>query len=140
MKALFLLLSNCILLVLYTYTGLSKLAEQTQFRYTLQKVLSSYEGAATLAWMIPVTELVVVLLLFFPVTRRIGLLLSFLLLLLFTLYLLYMIVYLPELPCSCGGVVSQLGWRGHVVFNCFLIGINSFALYYTKYMKRTAVH
>jgi hypothetical protein len=139
MKALFLLLSNCILLVLYTYTGLSKLAEQTQFRYTLQKVLSSYEGAATLAWMIPVTELVVVLLLFFPVTRRIGLLLS-LLLLLFTLYLLYMIVYLPELPCSCGGVVSQLGWRGHVVFNCFLIGINSFALYYTKYMKRTAVH
>ena len=140
MNALFQLLSTCILIVVYAYTGLSKLEEQAQFRYTLQKVLSSYEGAATLAWMIPVTELVVVLLLFFPATKRIGLAFSLLLLLVFTGYLLYMLLYLPELPCSCGGVVSQLGWRGHVVFNCFLIGINSFALYYTKYMKRTAVH
>jgi hypothetical protein len=37
--------------------------------------------------------------------------------LLFTGYIFIMLKYSSYLPCSCGGVLSNMSWKQHFVFN-----------------------
>lgn len=106
-----------VIIFLFVYTSLSKLNTLPQFRSVLQQspLLGSRSHFFSLA--IPVTELAVSVLLFFPRTRLWGFYGAFTLMLLFTLYIAYMIKSTPNLPCSCGGVLKQLTWRQHLVFN-----------------------
>ena len=122
------ILCSCLLIFLFTYTAVSKLADYSKFKAVLGESPLIHKGAGTIAWLLPATELIVVLLLFFERTRKAGLYTSLLLLVLFTLYLLYMILFVADLPCSCGGVLSKMSWQQHAWFNLFFIGVNVLAL------------
>jgi hypothetical protein len=104
-------------ILLFLYTALSKLSEIALFRLVLRSspLISGYANPVSI--LIPASEILVSLLLFIPGTRRQGLYASLLLMLIFTLYLVYMISFTTALPCSCGGVISQLSWKQHLVFN-----------------------
>jgi hypothetical protein len=114
-------LISSLLILLFVYTGLSKLYSVASFEAVLQQSPLISSGAGMLAWQLPLTELCIVLLLFFPSTRLVGLYGSLLLLSLFTFYLLYMLLFTPHLPCSCGGVIGSLGWKEHVGLNLVFI-------------------
>jgi putative oxidoreductase len=43
--------------------------------------------------------------------------------LLFTFYILYMLLFEKHLPCSCGGVLKEMTWKQHLVFNLFFTAI-----------------
>lgn len=59
-----------------------------------------------------------------------GLILSLIMLIAFTIYILMILDgYFPERPCSCGGFISKMSWKNHLKFNLILIAINSFCLY-----------
>jgi len=77
---------------------------------------------------VPVIELCIALLLFIPATAKAGMIAGVSLLLLFTAYIIYMITTDPNLPCSCGGVIQQLSWRQHIVFNMAFIVAGSMAV------------
>ena len=97
-------------------------------------------GAGALATMVPLTELGISLLLLLPQTRFAGLFLSFVLLVLFTSYLGYMVLYTPHLPCSCGGVIGSLSWTEHMVFNGAFLVLNLIALFlYQKTFYRKSI-
>lgn len=117
-----------ILLLLFLYTSLSKLADYEVFKNVLSAspLLKSLDGVV--AWLLPVTELVVVVLLFIPSKRLKGLYASFVLISLFTLYLIYMITFTPHLPCNCGGVLKLLTWPQHIFFNLFFILLSLFGI------------
>jgi hypothetical protein len=85
-------------------------------------------GAALLAWQVPLAELAIVLLLIFPATRKLGLWASALVLSLFTVYLVYMVLFSRYLPCSCGGVINNMSWPEHIGFNLVFIGLSVAAL------------
>src|SRR5690606_41617749 len=68
-------------------------------------------------------------LLFIPAFRKIGLYASFILIALFTGYLTYMIVFTPDLPCSCGGVLAALSWKQHIFFNLLFILLSLTGIY-----------
>lgn len=104
-------------ILLFLYTALSKLSEIALFRLVLRSspLISDYANLVSI--LIPVSEILVSLLLFIPGTRRRGLYAAFLLMLIFTLYLAYMLSFTEQLPCSCGGVISRLSWKQHLVFN-----------------------
>lgn len=106
-----------IFILLFTYTAISKLFDYTDFKNTLyySPLLSSY--AAVLAWVLPVVELIISGLLLIPQKRETGLYASFALMLILTIYLSYMVLYSPHLPCSCGGVLQQMTWPQHIWFN-----------------------
>lgn len=112
---------SAMLLLLFLYTALSKLSDYESFRFVLSKspLLKHYAGFIAVA--LPVEELLVALLLFIPPTRVTGLYISFILISLFTLYLIYMITFTPDLPCNCGGVLKLLSWKQHIFFNLFFI-------------------
>lgn len=116
--------TTCYLLLslVYTYSSLSKLQnfEETK-RQMLNQPVPGW-SAGILAWFIPAIELITVLLLYFPQTRRTGFKLSTLLLLVFTLYvLLALLDLLGATACTCGGLISYLSWDAHLLFNITLL-------------------
>lgn len=113
---------SALLILLFVYTGISKLHEQDTFRIVLSKspLIGSY--AHIFAWLLSLIELSTGLLLLFPFTRKLGLQIALILMCLFTGYIAYMILFTPKLPCSCGGVLKQMTWKQHLPFNiCFTV-------------------
>jgi uncharacterized membrane protein YphA (DoxX/SURF4 family) len=128
------IICSSLLILLYTYTAASKLADYSTFKVVLGESPLIHNGADTIAWLLPATELIVVLLLFFDASRKAGLYASLLLLIAFTLYIVAMLLFADELPCSCGGVLNKMSWQQHLFFNAGflvmnLIGIGRFQLY-----------
>src|SRR6478672_3526815 len=99
---------SSLLVFLFGYTAISKLLSINLFEAVLEQSPLISSGAAMLAWQIPLVELFIVLLLIFSSTRIMGLWMSGIMLFLFTVYLCYMVLFTPNLPCSCGGVISSL--------------------------------
>jgi hypothetical protein len=124
-------------ILLFLYTALSKLSEIALFRLVLRSspLISGYANLVSI--LIPASEILVSLLLFIPGTRRWGLYASFLLMLIFTLYLVYMISFTTALPCSCGGVISQLSWKQHLVFNIAFTLLSFAGIRFNRSPRRT---
>ncbi len=57
-------------------------------------------------------------------TRKYGLWASFILLMIFTFYISGMLLSGEHLPCSCGGIIRELSWRQHLIFNLFFITLS----------------
>lgn len=110
-----------VFIFLFTYTGLSKILNHSSFEATLHQSPVIKSVSPIVAWLIPATELIISLLLFFPQTRLKGLYASLILMIGFTLYIGYMLLFTPNLPCSCGGVIQTMSWKQHLVFNIFFI-------------------
>jgi hypothetical protein len=87
--------------------------------------------AHIVVWLLPATEIVIALLIFIHQTRKTGLYAATILMILFTLYIIYMMLFYPNLPCSCGGFLTELSWPGHLVFNSsfILLGILAIRMY-----------
>ncbi len=118
-----------LLILLYVYAAFSKLADPELFRGQLYNQAFPHGMADILFYALPATELLTVALLIFTATERYGLWLSLCLLLAFTGYIaLVLLHWWPRVPCSCGGILSHMGWKTHLLFNGMFLGINIAAL------------
>ncbi len=111
------------LVFLFVYTAASKLSRHDVFLVQLGRFPWIRHMAPLLAWAVPITELIVAALLLSARVRKIGFVLSLVLMVTFTLYLALMLGTEKHLPCSCGGVISAMSWKQHVIFNIFFTGI-----------------
>lgn len=104
-------------ILLFCYAAISKILDYENFEVQLAQspLLSAY--ASTIAWLIIATELVIVLLLVLNSTSKIGLYSSFGLMTAFTVYIYLILNYSDFVPCSCGGILEEMGWTEHFVFN-----------------------
>jgi putative oxidoreductase len=121
---------GCALLVLlFSYTALSKWTDPGEFRWQLANQDIPGSWIALLFWLIPGAELLTCILLLGNRTRWFGLVLSLALLLTFTIYIALLLAGARErMPCACGGVISGFSWTGHFLFNIFFTAINILAL------------
>ncbi|WP_462244976.1 MauE/DoxX family redox-associated membrane protein [Ferruginibacter sp.] len=113
---------TCYLLIfLFTYTGITKLIDHSIFKSSIlqSSIISNY--ATVISLSIPLLELSIVVMLVFEKYRQKGFLFSLLLMAAFTIYITYMILFIPHLPCSCGGILKELSWSNHLLFNSFVI-------------------
>ncbi len=110
-----------LLIFLFTYTGLSKLIDHDNFLTSLLLSPLIRNQALILVWLVPVVELLIVALLLSDKYRQTGLACSLILMTVFTVYVAYMILFIKHLPCSCGGVIKELSWSNHILFNSFFI-------------------
>lgn len=113
-----------LLILLWTYAAFNKLFIYERFRFQLlgHKLLADY--AWTIAWAIPAIELGIAGLLIISKTRALALRASAGLLIVFTVYLVYMFNFYPYTPCSCGGIINKLGWKEHIVFNMLFLMVS----------------
>lgn len=112
----------CLLfMVLFVYAAVTKLLDYEKFRVQVGQspLLTSVGG--WVAWAVPVTELLIVLMLTIPVLRLPALYASFGLMTIFTTYIFIVLNYSPFVPCSCGGILEKMGWTEHLVFNSIFI-------------------
>lgn len=106
-----------LLILLFVYAAVSKLMDYTRFVAVIHHSPLIGPWAGTVAIVLPLFELGIATLLFLPSTKSIALGWASTLMLLFTLYILYMLTSTSSLPCSCGGVLNWLNWRQHLYFN-----------------------
>ena len=121
-------ISRFLLILLFTYTGISKLSGHAQFAAQLSLQPDLAPVSLFLSWMLPVAELLTVLFLLFEQTELLGFLSSAFLMTAFTIYVGGMLLFQSALPCSCGGVIAQMTWKEHLIFNFFFTGLSWFAL------------
>lgn len=125
-------MSIVLIILLFTYTAISKLIEQDKFVFQmgLSPFLPLRTFAPVLGWLLPLVELMIVWMLLLAGWRRLGLKLTLILLLVFELYIGVMLLTGVQLPCTCGGVLSIMGWRAHLAFNAFFMLLAFTALAY----------
>jgi membrane protein implicated in regulation of membrane protease activity len=107
-----------LLIVLWVYAATSKLTDVNVFTEQLKRQPIPESAVGILIWILPAGELIIALLLSSIKTRTYGLLLSLILMTVFTLYVgLALSGAYGSIPCSCGGIFFFLQWKGHLVFN-----------------------
>nr|WP_295924697.1 MauE/DoxX family redox-associated membrane protein [uncultured Dyadobacter sp.] len=119
-----------LLIVLFTYTGISKLLNLDEFERELARQTLPGCSKQPLLWLIPATELIVAGLLVYRPTRQTGFYGSALLMLLFTGYMgLVLLNFFDRVPCSCGGVIKEMGFATHFVFNLIFLALSILGIY-----------
>ena len=123
-QVLFMETITAVLVLLFVYTGVVKLNGRENFlsQLYMNPLLKGFQPL--LSWLVPVTELMIGILLLVPATRKAGLLASALLLGCFTVYIVWMMIASPHLPCSCGGIISSLSWKAHLWLNISLTALS----------------
>jgi hypothetical protein len=124
-------------ILLFVYTAISKLLDFENFGIQLAQspLLSAYAGF--IAPSVIITELLIVLLLCVKTTRLMGLYASLFLMVAFTVYIYLILNYIDFIPCSCGGIIEELGWAEHLVFNIGFIALALVAIVLTEKEKGT---
>jgi hypothetical protein len=124
-------LTTAVLVLLFSYAATSKLITFKDTSHQIAQVSILHPIANFIAWSVPAIELGVSFLLLIPTRRTLGLYLSFVLMLLFTIYISWILLMNDTLPCSCGGVISNLSWKFHLLLNIAVLLLVYLSLHFT---------
>lgn len=120
---------SALFILLFLYTAINKTLHIDSTSNVLKSTPGFREIAIPIAWGVVFAEYLVVILLFFPRTKKVGIYGSLILMAAFTLYIALMKFFLPNnLPCSCGGVISKMTWTQHLFFNIIFTTLALIAL------------
>ncbi|PIV93659.1 MAG: hypothetical protein COW44_08355 [Flavobacteriaceae bacterium CG17_big_fil_post_rev_8_21_14_2_50_33_15] len=108
-------------ILLFVYAASSKLLAFQQFETQLVKSPFFSAYAHWMVWMIPLSELSVVVLFLFQKYLLLAFYSSLFIMTLFSLYIYLVLNFSDSIPCACGGFLSNLGWREHFIFNMVFI-------------------
>jgi len=137
MKEYVIKFASSLLIILWIYTGGSKLLDFTSFEHQLALQNFSPLLTSILKYTIPITEVFTAVLLCIKITFRIGLVLSLIIIGSFTVYAILVLTgFYQKTPCSCGGIIKTLSWRNHLIFNLFFLVINITALSLSIFKER----
>jgi hypothetical protein len=142
MKAYHILFEFVRLLIigLFIYTACSKLIGYYRFWEQLHNVPFLKPFAGCLSIVIPAAEIIIALLLLYPKTSITGWWFAASLMSLFTIYIAVMMLLSPRLPCSCGGIISALSWKQHLLVNILLAGLCWTRLYRYYFIEKFSMH
>jgi hypothetical protein len=120
---------SLLLVFLFVYAAANKLMDVQKFKVQLglSPLLTAY--ASWLAWIVPLSEVCISVMLMIARTRLIALYMSFSLMVVFTSYIVAILKFSDFVPCSCGGILESLNWTEHLVFNCVFVLIAMVGVY-----------
>lgn len=108
-------------IVLWIYAAANKLLDYQTFKVKLGQSPLLTPIAGLVAWLIPAIEIVISVTLAIESLRQLGLYLSFALMTLFTGYIITITQFSDFIPCSCGGILENMTWNQHLVFNIMFV-------------------
>jgi putative oxidoreductase len=121
-RSVFNLVAAAMLIILFVYTAASKLMDIKEFKGSINN--QPFDNRFTILFLIglPFFEFLATAFLFFAKTQLYGFILSALMMTVFTGYIaLILLGFYSRIPCSCGGVIKQLTWTQHLLFNLFFL-------------------
>lgn len=115
-------------ILIFIYAAVYKIYDRPFFekQLLLSPLLGSFNKP--LSYLVPISEIISCLLLIIPKYRKLGLWSSGLIMLAFTLYIIYILTISPFIPCACGGILNSMGWKEHLVFNSVFVAMSGLAL------------
>tara|TARA_R110002050_G_scaffold279773_2_gene426534 strand:+ start:1015 stop:1464 length:450 start_codon:yes stop_codon:yes gene_type:complete len=130
-------IASILYIVLFVYAATSKLLDYEQFKIQLGQspIITAY--ADIVAWGIPLIEFIIVGLFLFPRFMLFAFYSSYTLMILFTSYIIITLNFSDYIPCSCGGVLEDLGWSEHIIFNLVFITMAIVSVFYLESYQRT---
>ncbi|MCE7044463.1 MauE/DoxX family redox-associated membrane protein [Dyadobacter sp. CY312] len=106
------------LILLFTYTAVSKLHDLADFERQLCNQVIPKWSVKPMLWLLPLVELVVVAMLLSKPFRLTGLWVSCVLMFVFSIYMgLVVLNVFDRVPCNCGGVLNEMKFTTHFIFN-----------------------
>lgn len=115
--------------LLFLYTASSKLMNYQNSELQMSKSPIITDFAYVLVWLVPSIEIIISILLIWRRMLLFGLYASFMLMVMFTAYIIAILNFSSHIPCSCGGVLSSLDWNQHLVFNITFIVLASVGVF-----------
>lgn len=116
--------------ILFCYAAISKVLdfEKFQVQISASPLLNGF--SQFLPYTIIIVEFLIAGLLCYRKTRTIGLIGSFILMLIFTGYIALLLRTSKNLPCSCGGLLEKMSWSQHLYFNigCAVLSVIALGL------------
>ena len=110
-----------LVILLFVYASFSKLIDFNKFKVDLGRSPLLTAFADYIAWFIPVIEIIISVMLTTNRFRLLGLYASFTLMVSFTAYIIAILEFSDYVPCSCGGILQNLDWGEHLIFNSVFI-------------------
>jgi hypothetical protein len=131
-KQLIIEIAAGLLILLFVYTGLTKLIGYNEFSKQLARLPIVSSNTNVVGILLPSTELLIAVFLLWPRMRFWGFCLSATALLTFIIYILIILHTDAKLPCACGGAFKFLSWSNHIKLNTlfFIIAVTGAILQY----------
>lgn len=131
---------SALLIFLFIYAAISKLLDYQKFQVQLSQSPMLTAFAGWVSWIIPFLEIIISIMLAFRKFRLFGLYASFSLMVMFTAYIIAITKFSGYLPCSCGGVLENMSWDQHLVFNIVFVvlGLTGIIIHYKQPNKESA--
>lgn len=114
-----------LLILLFLYAAASKLMDYKRYWGEMNNQPFDNKFTTLLTIAIPAAEIITVLLLIIHKTRKWGFIASAFLMTIFSGYIaLVLAKFYDRVPCTCGGVLDQLGWGPHLVVNIGFLALS----------------
>ncbi|WP_394332499.1 MauE/DoxX family redox-associated membrane protein [Chryseobacterium kwangjuense] len=117
-----------LILLMWAYTFVSKVLDFDTFRRQINGAYLLSSLGSPLPYILQVLHLSLVVLLIKKSWRKIGLITSLSVLLLYTGYLIYILKFAPSIPCSCISLYSALNWNDQLLINLAVLLLNIIGL------------
>ena len=140
LQSSFIIVATYLFVLLFVYAAVSKLLDFDTFETQLGQspLLSAY--AHWVALLVPVSELTIAIMLCITRFRLIGLYGFYGMMVLFTTYIVIILNFTSFTPCSCGGVLEDLGWTEHFIFNVFFVFVSGLSIFlYTSHRRKSLI-
>lgn len=138
-KQLVIEIISFLFILLFVYAALMKLMDVEKFTVQLGQSPLLMAFAPLFAWGVPIIELVIAAMLIFSRTRLVGLYASFTLMVMFTVYIIIILNFASHVPCSCGGILEDMNWTEHLVFNIGFVLISIVGVVLTSHPSEAEV-
>jgi len=106
-----------LLVVLFIYAAVIKVLEFSKFTVQVSQSPILRPVAQIVPFLVPASEVVISIMLITTRWKLIGLYAAYALMLAFTLYIIAVLNFSEYVPCSCGGVLENMTWTQHLIFN-----------------------
>ncbi len=119
-------------ILLFIYAGVSKMLDFENFQVQIGQspLLSAWAGFVS--YGVIAAEFLISGLLLYGRTRLAGLYASFTLMVAFTVYIYLILNFSDFIPCSCGGILEEMGWTEHLIFNIVCVVLAASGIWITE--------
>lgn len=117
---------------LFLFSAYEKIIDHTRFANGLSRVSGIAPFAIIISWAVLILEILISKLLIIPKRHKLGLYGFAGLMIVFTLYILSMILLKEKLPCHCNLLIEKLTWGQHLWFNIAFIALSIGAIKLSK--------
>ena len=131
-RTIFLELVRYLYILLLVYTAVSKIIDFENFKTQVSQSIVISPFTNWIVWFIPFIELIIAIALVTKKWKNLALYVAFLLMIIFSTYIYIILNFIPDIPCSCGGVLEKMSWNEHLIFNIAFVVLGLVAILLQK--------